>query len=66
MIFEDDGVQKKLVCPSCKSDASRESGLGGGLLHCFGRCMADIPRQDCLVFPVQTQAEADALSQSPY
>ena len=65
MIFEEEGVQKKLVCPDCGGDAIGESGLGGSWLHCFGRCMVDIPRQDCLVVLVQTQAEADVLSQPP-
>lgn len=66
MIFEEDGIQKKYICPDCRGDAVGESGLGGGLLHCFGTCMRDLARGECPVVLVQTEAEAQTLRQPAY
>lgn len=66
MIVEKDGVQMKLVCPDCKGDAVGESGLGGGLLHCFGSCMRDLMRGECLAVPIASKAELQALRQEAY
>jgi len=66
MIVEEDGVEKKLVCPDCKGDAVGESGLGGGLLHCYGRCMRPLDRGECLTAPIATETERQALRQDAY
>jgi hypothetical protein len=66
MIFQEDGVWKKFVCPSCGGDNIGESGLGGGLLHCFGHCMRDVGRSNCKVVEVTDEKELAALQQEPY
>jgi hypothetical protein len=66
MLIEKDGIQMKCVCPECGGDNVGESGLGGGLLHCFGSCMRDVPRQDCQLTPVTSAAELQALQQPAY
>ena len=67
MLTDKEGVHaEKYVCPDCHGDNIGESGLGGDMLHCFGVCMRDIPKKDCLVAPVSSDAELWALKQEPY
>jgi hypothetical protein len=66
MIVKEDGVEKKLICSDCKGDAVGESGLGGGLLHCYGKCMRPLTRSECTTVPITTEAELQSLRQDPY
>ena len=66
MLAELNGSQMKLVCPNCQGDGIGESGLGEKFVHCFGRCMADISREECQVAPISSPEELQLLSQPPY
>jgi hypothetical protein len=66
MVFQEGGVWKKFVCPSCGGDNIGESGLGGERLHCFGKCMMHLGRDDCKVVEVTDEKELAALQQEPY
>lgn len=66
MLTKKDGVDYKLVCPSCGNDSIGRSGMGGNLVHCFNQCMADVPQSECLLVEVTSAEELQALSQEEY
>lgn len=66
MLTEKDGAHYKYVCPECGGDGIGESGLGGGMVHCFGHCMADFPKTECKTVLVTDEAELAVLKQPAY
>ena len=66
MLVEKEGGWHKLLCPDCGRDNIGESGLGGNLVHCFGRCMRDIVVSECPLESVTSPEELAALRQDPY
>lgn len=66
MLIEKDGKYFKYVCPECSGDNIGESGMGIRLVHCFGSCMADFPKSQCLTQEVTAQSEIILLRQMAY
>ena len=64
MLVTRDGKPYKLLCPDCKGEDIGESGLGGGLAHCFGYCMRDLSKESCIEV-LASPGEVHALSQGP-
>lgn len=65
MLIVEDGVTKKLVCSHCECDNIGESALGESYVHCF-KCMTDIKKGSCTLFPVTDEAELAVLQQGAY
>ena len=57
--------QYKLVCPCCGGSNIGNSGLGEKYVHCFGYCMADIPKDSCGMSEALPE-EIQAFSQEEY
>lgn len=64
MLVLKDGVQMKLECLDCGKDNIGESGLGGGLVHCF-TCWRDLSPEECRATPAKPE-ELPALRQETY